>query len=231
MASYAAINIRFKLLNSAPEFVKQFAKTWLLSGDVLMAVHDLDKAEQVTGLNALKYYPDGVANLDSMVMQRSGMHKHWCWRTAEADEEYVLYESKASCTHRSTDEDLLVLVLSGLLPFLEVEDGTVLARVIYEESSRERVVVVDKAQGCCAMTDGYLHKWGGDSEGDGSHPREESRYYDHVLSDGAVADTLTRLVPKDGEFYPPWNIADVYIHNATNATNWSAEREERGFGF
>lgn len=232
MSSYAAINLRFKLRNDAPEFVKEFVTTWFFLTDAVQAVADLEQVEQVTGLNALKYYPDGVDNLTSMIAQCSAMHNHWCWRVAEDKGEYALYESKASCTHRSTDEDLLVLVMSGLHPFLVVEDGDILARVIYEDASRERVVVFDKVQDCCVMADGYLHKWGGEEEGDGSHPREESRYYTHVLADKEGIDRFSRVVPDYAEFYPPWNITDVVVRNAANAGKWAVERSEnRGFGY
>lgn len=232
MSSYAAINLRFKLRNDAPEFVKEFLTTWFFLTDAEQAVADLEQVDQVTGLNVLKYYPGGIDNLTSMIAQCSVYHKTWCWRVAEDKGDYTLYESKASCTHRSTDEDLLVLVMTGLHPFLVIEDGDILARIIYEDASRERVVVFDKAQGGCAMADGYLHKWGNNNDGDGSHPREQSKYYTQVLSDKEGSDRFSRPIPEDDEFYPPWNITDVLVRNTANDGKWGVERSERlGLGW
>lgn len=233
MSSYHAINIRFKLRNDAPAFVKAFLNTWLFETDAEQAVKDLDSVDQVTGLNALKYYPEGVGNLTSMIAQRSTYHNSWCWRVAEDKGDYTLYESKASCKNTSFDIDLIILVMSGLSPFLVVEDGDILARVVYESASEEDVVVYDKTSGSCARAPGYLHKWSDEEGGgDGTHPRESSDYYNDVIADGEGVNCLTRLVPEGREFYPPWNIADLTVLNVRNAGKWAEERAEyRGFGF
>lgn len=231
MSSYHAINIRFKLRKDAPDFVKAFLNTWLFETDAEQAVKDLDQVEQVTGLNALKYYPEGVGDLTSMVAQRSTYHNSWCWRVAEDKGDYTLYESKASCKNTSFDMDLIVLVLSGLSPFLVVDDGDILARVIYESASGEDVVVYDKAAGHCTQTSGYLHKWSDNTGyGDGSHPRESSDYYNDIIADGEGVNCLTRLVPEDREFYPPWNIAEVVALNNENKAEWDEERSAQWWG-
>lgn len=228
MSSYAAINIRLKLKKDAPEHVRQFLDTYFFKTDIEKAMADLENAP-LTPLCALKYYPDGVDNLTSMIAQCSSFHKHWCWRVKEDHADYTLYESKASCTHNSTDEDLLVLLTSGLLGYLVVSDGDVLARVIYEESSQERVVIFNAAENHTEATDGYQHKWS-DRIGDGSHPREESQYYDHVLTDDKSVDRFSRLVATDNEFYPPWNIAEIVALNNENKKEWDEEMSAQWWG-
>lgn len=231
MAQHAAINLRIKLKKDAPDHVRQFMDTYFFNTDIDQAIEGLESAP-LTPLCALKYYPDGVGNLISMIAQCSTTHSHWCWRVKEEYDDHTLYESKASCTHGSTDEDLLVLLMSGLSPFLLINDGDILARIIHEESSQERVVVFDQAQCCCVAANGYLHKWGGDDAGDGTHPREMSRYYSTVLADKEGAVRFSRLVSESEEFYPPWNISDVYVRNTANAGKWAVERSEyRGFGY
>lgn len=228
MSSYAAINLRIKLKKDAPEYIRQFLDTYFFKTDTDKAMADLETAP-LTPLCALKYYPGGVDGLTSMIAQCSSFHKHWCWRVKEEHDEYTLYESKASCTHRSTDEDLLVLLTSGLLGYLVVADGDVLARVIYEDSSQERVVLYAEHLGCTTVTEGYQHKWN-DRSGDGSHPREESQYYDRVLTDEEGVDRFTRLVATNNEFYPPWNIAEIVALNAENKKEWDEELSAQWWG-
>lgn len=229
MSSYAAINLRIKLKKDAPEYIRQFLDTYFFKTDIDKAMADLETVS-LTPLCALKYYPGGVDGLTSMIAQCSSFHKHWCWRVKEEHDEYTLYESKASCTHRSTDEDLLVLLMSGLRPFLVLSDGDVLARVIYESSRQERVVIYNHADSHCEATDGYLHKWDDDRRGDGSHPREESQYYDRVLTDEEGVDRFTRLVATNNEFYPPWNIAEIVALNAENKKEWDEELSAQWWG-
>lgn len=228
MSSYAAINIRLKLKKDAPEHVRQFLDTYFFKTDIEKAMADLENAP-LTPLCALKYYPGGVDNLTSMIAQCSSFHKHWCWRVKEDHPDFTLYESKASCTHNSTDEDLLVLLTSGLLGYLVVSDGDVLARVIYEESGQERVVIFNAAENHTEATDGYQHKWS-DRSGDGSHPREESQYYDHVLTDDKSVDRFSRLVASGNEFYPPWNIAEIAALNNENKKEWDEETSAQWWG-
>lgn len=231
MADYAAINLRFKLKNDAPEFIKQFLNTFFFEQGIEKAVADLDNADIVTPLSVMKYYPEGPECLDSMILQCSEFHRAWCWRVREEHEDYALYESKASCTHRSTDEDLIILLMTGLRPWLDVQDGDVLARVIYESASVERVFVYDEAGNTIVGTNGYRHKWSNaEGNGDGSHPREQSRYYDSVLPQDPEKGRFVRMVTD--EFYPPWNIAEISVLNVANEGKWAVERSEnRGFGF
>ncbi|QXO10217.1 hypothetical protein pEaSNUABM37_00258 [Erwinia phage pEa_SNUABM_37] len=232
MGHHAAINIRVKVKKDAPDYIRQFMDTFFFETDIDKAIADLEH-HPLTPLCALKYYPPGDGSLTGMIAQVSVYHKSWCWRVKEEYEDYTLYESKASCNHRSVDEDLLVLLLSGLSSFLVVSDGDILARVVYESASSERVVLFDKATDACITANGYLHKWTDDEEmGDGSHPREQGQYESEPLCDKEGANRFTRLMPIEHDFYPPWNIADVFVRNTANDGKWAIERaENRGFGF
>ena len=224
MGHYAAINLRIKLKKDAPEYVHQFMDTYFFETDIEKALANLETAP-VTPLCALKYYPEEITNLNSMIAQRSVYHKHWCWRSKEVNPDYVLYESKASCNHRSVDEDLIALLMSGLLPYLVTDHDNILARVIYEDSILERVAVIDAEQQCVTMTGGYQHRYHHDCVcmAD-THPQEESDQYDEVLSDTGEFEPFVRLIPLTQEFYPPWNLAELVALNDKIKTAWGEER-------
>lgn len=153
----------------------------------------------------------------------------WCWRVKEDAGDYWLYESRASNRSPGTKEFLSLLM--GCKEHLVLEDGDILFRSVYEESSVEDILYYSKdafheKEGQQYETDhGYVH--------DGDHPYNEkvSQADKAKLSSGELTHTQ-RL--EYGE-HLLWTIAEIDAKVAKEKLRveraWKATRARNGYGF
>lgn len=239
MADYAAINVRIKVKKDIPAAIQTFIDTIFVEADINKAMAGLratgldNEVRKVINMSALQTLYQTRHNeldcLDSMLNMKSAYHNSWCWRVKEDRGDHWLYESRASCTHRSTNEDVLQVIMVVLAPYLVVSKEDIVARILYEDFHLEQVLVLAGHPLIAVWSDGYRYKAEDGYVCDSNYPGTVSRGYPYVLSDAVGADSRTRLVSETAEFVPPWSKTTVDSINEVNRTNWNNERNERGW--
>lgn len=226
MASYAAINIRIKVKKDIPAAVQTFIDTIFVEANAKKAITELvdrDMNDDVRktinfGLVSALYISNNeqLGNIDSMILQKSHHHRTFCWRVKEDHDDYTLYETRASTTHRSTNEEILTLLVHILTPYLVKDKEDIVARIIYEDACREAIMIIAGNPVTVTWTEGYLYNTESGVLNDSSHPNTAGRIYDKILSDDPAALPNTRLLKEDEEFTPSWSKAILDQQNMAN---------------
>lgn len=227
MSAYTAVNIRLKVKKDIPAVISTFIDTIFVEADIKKALanlrgeglqNELRKTIDMEALKTLLRMKEEVLdNMDSMILQKSHHHRTFCWRVKEDHPDCTLYETRASVTRRSTNEELLSLLVHILLPYLVKDKEDIVARVIYEDACRETVMVMGGYPVDVTWTEGYLYNTDHGVVNDSSHPNYAGDIYDKILSDDPDALPNTRLLKQNEEFTPSWSKAKLDQQNADNA--------------
>lgn len=137
MANYTGVATRLRVKKTADKRLLEFLDYLYQTGS--------EREEQPPPQNPeqAKLNKD-INTLGRMLVGGSAYFSTWEWRVKEDKGDYWLYESRASCSRCSAS--VFVSLVNGIFDQLVLEEGDILLRSVYEESSVELIVYFSQGE-------------------------------------------------------------------------------------
>ncbi len=132
-----------------------------------------------------------------MLVNGSAYFECWEWRVKEDKGDFWLYESRASST--DWDLDTFISLLSGIRENLVLEDGDILLRSVYEESSVERVI--------CFVNDEFKEERGFEFTTDHGYINDSRHPYRHERH--SSEEPWDSTIRHDDDCNLPWKFEEL----------------------
>ena len=205
MGHYTGIATRLRVKKSAEKRLLDFL-------DFLYQIGS-DQSEQPPPQNQEQAsLNEAIEMVGRMLVGGSAYFEAWEWRVKEDKGDFWLYESRASST--DWDLDTFISLLNGIRENLVLEEGDILLRSIYEESSVEHVI--------CLIGDEFKDEHGFEFKTDHGYITDSRHPYRHERS--AHDEPWDSEARHDDDCVLPWKFEElkalVAEEKKKQAANW-----------